>query len=171
MVNNMFYLNTFIIYSCLGHLLEIIFQSFFIKNPISGILFGPWTPVYGFGALIIILTYKTIFKKLNLNKFLEIIIAFVVVSILLSFIEWLGGILIEKIFGIIFWDYSDHRFNIGRYISLEMTLLWGILSLICYYIVNPILYKLIVKIPKTITYILSSLFFIDLVCTIVSRIY
>lgn len=171
MVNNMFYINIFILYSLLGHLLEMVFQSFFIENPNSGILFGPWTPVYGFGALIIILTYKTIFKKLHLNKFIEIVIAFITVSILLSFIEWLGGILIEKIFGIIFWDYSDQRFNLGRYISLEMTLLWGSASLICYYIVHPILYKLIVKIPKIVTYIFSILFLIDLVYTIVSKIY
>lgn len=167
----MYYINTFLIYSLIGHLLEMTAQSFFIENPNSGILFGPWTPVYGFGAIIIILTYKTVFKKLHMNKFLEIIIAFFIVSILLSFIEWIGGVLIEKIFGIVFWNYSDQRFNLGKYVSLEMTLLWGIASLICYYIINPILYKLIVKIPKFVTYIFAIIFFIDVVYTIVSKIY
>lgn len=167
----MYYINTFVIYSLIGHLLEMTAQSFFIKNPNSGILFGPWTPVYGFGAIIIILTYKTVFKKLHTNKFLEIVIAFFIVSILLSFIEWIGGVLIEKIFGIVFWNYSDQRFNLGKYVSLEMTLLWGGASLICYYVINPILYKLIVKIPKFVTWILALLFFVDVVYTIVSKIY
>ena len=167
----MYYINTFIIYSLLGHFLEITAQSFYLKNPNSGILFGPWTPAYGIGCIIILLTYKTIFKKMKTNKILEILVAFIVVSILLSLIEFLGGILIEKIFGIVFWNYSNQKFNIGKYISLEMTLLWGIASLLFYYIINPIIYKLIIKIPKFVTYLLFILFLTDLICTIISKIY
>ena len=39
-------------------------------------------------------------------RFIETIIMFLVVGIVLSFLEALGGVLIEKIFGVVFWDYS-----------------------------------------------------------------
>ena len=169
MVNDMYLLNCFFIYSILGFIAEALITLIFKGNFSSGILFGPWTPVYGLGAIIIIIVSHKLFKNLHLNRFIETIIVFFVVSIILSSIEWLGGILIEKIFDITFWDYSSQKFNLGKYISLEMTLLWGIMSIIFIYIIRPILDPLIKKIPKWLTIILSILFIIDLIMTFLVR--
>ena len=55
----MYYINSFFIYSILGHFIE----GFFYTNSDSGILFGYWTPVYGIGVVSILLIYDFLDKS------------------------------------------------------------------------------------------------------------
>lgn len=104
-----------------------------------------------------------------MHRFWETVIMFFVVGIVLSSIEALGGVLIEKIFGEVFWDYSQQKFHIGHYISLEMTLVWGAISIIFIYIVHPLLKGIIKKIPSFITIILVVLFLFDCTKTFIDK--
>lgn len=166
----MYYINYFFICSILGFLLETSFYTFCKWDGGSGFLYGPWTPVYGIGAIIIIIIFDFIFKKIKTNKFLKFIIFFITTCILLSIIELIGGVLIEKIFSITFWDYSDHKFHIGKYISLEMALVWGLASTIFIFLLRPLIDKFIDKIPKIITYLLLVLFVIDNIVTLIYKV-
>lgn len=161
----MYYLNCFIIYSILGFLLETI-VAFITKSGFnSGIMYGPWTPIYGIGVVVILLLSHYFFMNLHLPRWIETIIVFFIVSIFLSCLELIGGVLIEKAFNITFWDYSSHNFNIGKYISLEMTFVWGIATIIFIYIINPLLESMIKKIPNYITIVVLILMFSDLIIT------
>ncbi len=135
----------------------------------SGIMYGPFTPIYGIGTVIILVLSKYFFINLHMPRWIETIIVFFILSIFLSCLELLGGILIEKIFGIIFWSYKNHKYNIGNYISLEMTFIWGVVSILFIYIINPILKKLILKIPYSITYILLFSFILDCITTFIKN--
>ena len=53
-------------------------------------------------------------NKLKIGRFWKIITLFIVNSIILSVIEAFGGYLIKWIFHKELWNYSNHRFNIGR---------------------------------------------------------
>lgn len=170
MVKVMYYTNYFFICSILGFLLETCFYTLFKWDGGSGILYGPWTPVYGIGAIIIIIFFDFIFKKINTNKFSKFIIFFVSICIFLSIIELIGGILIEQIFNITFWDYSNHKYHIGKYISLEMALVWGLASTLFIFLLRPLIDKFIYKIPKIITYILIILIVIDTFFTIFNKV-
>ena len=75
----MYYLNYFFIFSIFGHLLETTMYKIFNWNLESGFLYGYWTPVYGLGAILILFLSNYIFKKLKLNKFLEIIIFLIII--------------------------------------------------------------------------------------------
>ena len=169
MVINMYLTNCFFIYSFLGFLLEGIFTLIVSRHFSSGILYGPWTPVYGFGAVLTIVISKKIFKKMHQNKFIETLVTFLVLTIVLTVIEWLGGILIENLFHETLWNYKDYKFNIGKYIALEMALVWGIASILVIYFLKPIIDKLENKIPKSITTLLSILFIIDLITTTIIK--
>ncbi len=169
MVINMYLTNCFFIYSFLGFLLEGIFTLIVSGHFSSGILYGPWTPVYGFGAVLTIVISKKIFKKMHQNKFIETLVTFLVLTIVLTIIEWLGGILIENLFHETLWNYKDYKFNIGKYIALEMALVWGIASILVIYFLKPIIDKLENKIPKSITTLLSILFIIDLITTTIIK--
>ncbi|MCI8485493.1 MAG: putative ABC transporter permease, partial [Lachnospiraceae bacterium] len=149
----MYYINCFFIYSIIGFLFEHIIYFLLGHEGDSGILYGPWTPVYGIGILIIILVSNFIFKNLHSSKLLQTLVIFIAVVVLLTTIELLGGILIEKIFKITFWDYSNFKFHIGKYIALEISLAWGLLSIFVVYIIKPLLDKLIFKIPIWLTVI------------------
>ena len=165
----MFYINFFLFFSIFGYLFETLCAYIFKSGFNSGILYGPWTPLYGFGVIIIMLLSNKIFESLHLNKVVETIIVFVVITIVLTILEWLGGILIEKLFHITFWDYSNYKYHIGKYISLEMSLVWGVGSIILIYLVLPWSLNLIKKIPLLVTIIFSFLFLIDMVVTTISK--
>lgn len=160
----MYFLNYFFVSSILGFLFESFFYITFNWEGNSGYLFGPWTPVYGIGSVIIIFIYNFLNKKIK-NKLVKFITFFLSISIILSIIEFIGGTLIENIFHEVFWDYSDHLLNIGKYVSIEMGLIWGIISTLFIYLIKPFLDKYIVYIPKGLSYILVILFIIDNIAT------
>jgi uncharacterized membrane protein len=119
------------------------------------------------GAVLIIFMTRLVFHKLEESKLKKIIVTFLFVTITLTIIELLGGILIEKVFDEVFWDYTHHRFSMGPYISLEMSILWGVVSLLFSYIIKPKIDPLIKKIPILITILVLIIFLIDLIKTFI----
>ena len=83
----MFYVNCFFVYSILGYILETVVSLITKSNFKSGILTGPWTIVYGIGALVILFTSNYLFKNLHMNRVIETIVLFFVIGIILSFLE------------------------------------------------------------------------------------
>ena len=157
----MYYLNYFIIFSILGH----FFESFFYASGDSGIFLSYWTPIYGIGTVIILIINKWI-DKFNISKVLKVLYLFLFSSIVLSTIEALGGYLIKWIFDVELWNYTNYRFNIGRYTALEMALIWGLSSILLIYFIKPISDKMVIKIPRIVTYIIIGLFIIDIIITL-----
>lgn len=166
----MYYFNCFWIYSTIGFLLETICYNIFNWSGESGILYGPWTPLYGFGAIIIILTTKFTFRNFKGNKYLKLFLVFLFNFIFLSLIELVGGLLIEKLFSITWWDYSSHKYHIGKYICLDMSLIWGLSSIVLIYIIKPLMDKIIKKIPAFIGIIMTLIISIDFIITIINKI-
>ena len=80
MVINMYLLNCFFVYSILGYFLEMVFGLFVSSHPESGILYGPWTPIYGIASVLIIIISDKLFKNLHLNRIVETIIVFFIIS-------------------------------------------------------------------------------------------
>ncbi len=160
-----YYLNSFLIYSIIGFLIESSLKYFFLKDMNNGILYGPWIPVYGIGCVFIILIMRFVFNRIKVNRFFKIVLVFLLSAVILTLIELLGGLLIEAIFHKVFWNYSDMKFNIGPYISLEMAFLWGLMSLVLIYLIKPIVDKIIKKIPSIITYLVFVSFIVDLIFT------
>lgn len=166
----MYLLNCFFIYSILGFLLEGTYTLITSNHFSSGILYGPWTPVYGFGAILTIIISQKIFKKMHKSRFTETLVTFIVLTIVLTLIEWLGGIIIENVFHETLWNYKNFQFNIGKYISLEMALIWGLISIFIIYFIKPIIDKIEKKIPKSLTYTLLIFFIIDIITIIITKI-
>lgn len=160
-----YYINVFLIYSMIGYLIETTLKTFVFKGMNNGILYGPWIPVYGLGCCMIIFIMRLVFNRFKLPRWAKIITTFFISMIILTLMELLGGLLIEKIFNKVFWDYSDLNFNIGHYIALEISLVWGIMSMVVIYLIKPIIDKIIKKIPSIITYLVLILFIIDLIFT------
>ncbi len=156
----MYYINIFFIYSILGFIVE----TFFVSME-SGILYGPWTIVYGFGMTFIYLVYDKFLHKFKYRYLYLFLISFVFLPIF----EIIGGNIIEKLFGVIYWDYEIELFSIGKYTSLFMALLWGISSVITFYFIRDFLDKIVKKIPKFITWIVIILFIIDIVCSLIFK--
>ena len=64
-------INCFFIYSVLGFFFEATYNLITSNHFSSGIMYGPWTPIYGIGAILTIQIHKSIFEKSNQNKFVK----------------------------------------------------------------------------------------------------
>ncbi len=159
------YIKQFIFFSVIGYVFERLVGILMHNNFESGILYGPYTPIYGFGILIIIYGSDYIFKHLHLKRYQENFIVFGLLFFTITILELLGGILIEKIFGTVFWSYENLKFNYGHYIAIEVSLLWSILGIIIYYF-KEILLAIIEKVPPIIYYLFIIIIPIDVIYTI-----
>ena len=164
-----YYIKYFIIYSIIGYILETSIKYLFNPSMHNGSLYGPWIPIYGLGTCLIIIIMRLVFNRFKINRINKIILVFIISMISLTLLEFIGGHLIHFITGKVFWDYSKMKFNIGKYISLEISLVWGIMSLIIIYIIKPIIDKVIKKIPSTITYLVFIFFLIDLIISFITN--
>ena len=123
-------LTYFIIYSILGWVLESIFRSLCERKLINtGFLKGPFCPIYGVGALIMILLLSS-FES-------NFIILFVMSFLVLTFWEYMVGYFLEKVFHTKYWDYSNHKFNIQGRICLSNSIYWGILGVLFIKYIQP----------------------------------
>lgn len=164
----MYYINSFFVYSLLGFIIEsTIFKNTKLKA--SGVLKGPITIVYGIGALILLLTNRYIIDKIKLKEPLKITITFIIYIITLTLVELICGYLCNLIFNVDMWNYTDKKYNIGKYICLEYIGIWGIYGIITTYILKPFIDKIIKLIPKEITYLLLFITTLDFIITIITK--
>ena len=109
----------FIIGSIVGYLLEMIVglvqNGYFVSK--QGLIYGPFSQVYGIGLVIYYLLIP------NNKKNLEI---FLISMILGGVVEYIFSYLQETFFGTISWDYSNLLFNINGRTSLLHCIYWGI---------------------------------------------
>ena len=161
--DNMYSLNCLIIYSILGFLLESTIYKVKKSKRHSGICFGPLTYVYGFGVLGLNLLDQYFLPRIKGNRFFKGIITFFSCAFLMSIIEWLGGVILYALFQVRLWDYSKKAYNMGPYVCLELSFIWGILGCFYLYFVKKHLDPLISKIPKKVTLILTFLELVDII--------
>lgn len=154
----------FIIYSFLGWVMESILKTVLEKKFVnSGFLHGPVCPIYGFGAIIMIL-FLNMFRS-------NILILFIMSFLILSIWEYIVGLLLEKIFHTKYWDYSENKFNIKGRVCLLNSLFWGILGVVFTLYMHPFIEEKIQLIPYNILIIIGIIIYIILIIdTIVSTV-
>lgn len=133
----------FTAYSFLGWLMESIFCSIPAHKWVNrGFLSGPFCPVYGFGALLVVALLTPFSYNLPL--------LFIVAVILTSTLEYLTAVMMETLFHTKYWDYSEHRFNFQGRICLENSIMFGLLSVAAVDFLQPALKALIGRIPPAL---------------------
>ena len=137
MDNTFFHILTyFVIYSFLGWVLESTVRTICERKIINtGFLIGPFCPIYGFGAIIMIL-FLNEFKS---NSILLFFISFIVLTLW----EYIVGVLLEKFFSTKYWDYSDHKFNYKGRICLINSIAWGILGVLFINYIHPFIIQVL----------------------------
>ena len=165
----MYYIKIFLLYSLLGFIMESTLYKIKVVNKHSGIFYGPMTAVYGVGIISIELLNKYFFKKIKCNKILKLIIEFITLTIILSLIEFLGGNILNYLFDIDMWNYSNIKPNFGKYICLRNSIIWGILGTTYIHIFKKFTDKLLNQITNKETYLFITLFIIDTIITIITK--
>lgn len=145
----------FLLYSFLGWGMEVIYAAFrFGKFVNRGFLNGPVCPIYGAGAILVILVLTplkmdlvSLFQISNSFSFFSAVfkllgnIAFLFTASILftSVLEFITGFILERFFHSKWWDYSENKWNIKGYICLKFSLLWGAACLIVIYFIHPLI--------------------------------
>lgn len=144
----------FIIYSILGYIVEVASCSMISKKLVynRGFLIGPYLPIYGTGIILII---STLDKYRN-----DIMALFIMSMVYCTVLEYLTSLIMEKIFNLRWWDYSDKRFNVNGRVCLTNGVLFGLGGLIMVEFINPIMESFINWMPNLLVYILSIILFI-----------
>ena len=132
MKNIFYYFLLFLIYSIIGYILECAYCSIRNKRLIlnRGFLVGPYLPIYGSGAVLIVLF---------LNKYIsDPLIVFIMGALIATILEYITSFVMEFIFKARWWDYSKEKYNINGRVCLLNTLLFGIGVLVMMYLINPV---------------------------------
>ena len=164
----------FIIYSFLGWVWETSFCSIRARHFINrGFLNGPIIPVYGFGAVFVIIALSLLAPYIpHRLPLIDIPLVFLAGMIICTILEYITAVILESAFHIRWWDYSKQRINFQGRICLKSALFFGLMSVIIIYIVQPLISYASVNIPENIenplALVLLILITIDLAVTISS---
>lgn len=134
-INKIFIL--FMIGSIIGYIVEMIValvQKGHLESR-QGVIYGPFTPVYGVGIVI----YYLCFSKIKTRQKSKI---FLISMLIGGIIEYLCSFLQEKIFGTVSWDYSNWILNINGRTTLIHCTYWGLAGLLYISLIEPIIPKI-----------------------------
>lgn len=134
---------SFVIYSILGWFVESVYMSCCNRKVTNrGFAKSPFCPIYGFGA---------VFGNLLLSPLKGNLIAmYLTGAVLATIFEFLVGKLMIRLFGELWWDYSEKPFNYKGILCLESTAAWGFYALGIVYFLNDIVYRWIDRIEMGI---------------------
>lgn len=155
----------FVLFAIAGYICEVIFAAIVLGKFVNrGFLNGPWCPIYGFGVVIVAICLKPLSKSL--------LVLFIGSVLLTSVLEYFTGFILEKVFDQKWWDYSDDKFNLGGYICLKFSLLWGVACTAVVKLVLPAVDAVIRVVPHfvglIVTGVIVALMLIDLSATVIT---
>ncbi len=120
----------FFLYCFLGWCFESTVVSVQQRHFVNrGFLRGPMLPIYGFGATILLHVSLPLYNR-------PVALFFASMAAATAF-EYVVGVIMEKLFKVKYWDYSEHRFQFQGRICLQSSLCWGFLGLILARVIHP----------------------------------
>ncbi len=165
------YILYFFIYAFLGWCFETLYAVYelghFVKR---GFLFGPMCPIYGYGALILLIFLRK-YQKNSFKLFFMSMIVF-------SAFEYFVSFALEGAFMAHWWDYTNEFFNLNGRISVLFSFVWGVSAILFINHIHPFMKKqlnkrIIKKIPvliqSTIIKILCLIYIVDTILSCIAH--
>lgn len=153
----------FFIFAFAGWLLETAYGisqlGYFTKR---GFLYGPICPIYGFGALILII-FLSKYRKHSLKLF-------VLAAVVCSAFEYFVGFVLDALFADKWWDYSTEFLNLNGRISILYTFAWGVIAIVFVNFIFPFIEKHLNKKLNNIPFKYQKVFTIVLLATLATDI-
>ncbi len=139
------------IYSIMGWIYESTLCSVRSHKFINrGFLNGPYCPIYGSGALLVILI---------LGRITNPVLLFFLGAIVTCSLEYATSYLMEKLFHARWWDYTKRKFNINGRVCLIGAVVFGAFSVLIVLVVHPFVEGLTDKLPDIARHVLSASLF------------
>lgn len=157
----------FMLYAIIGWCYEVFLEVVVYKWGFSnrGVLFGPYCPVYGFGAIAFLFTvYPLIKNKKSTKKILMIPVVFLLCTIIATSIELITSYLCEFTMGSWPWQtYANYKYNFQARIALSPSIRFGIGGVVFLYVLQPLFEKLCDKLGNKKVNIISNILIVLLI--------
>lgn len=140
----------FVLCSVIGYLIEMgwcyLYHGFFESR--KSLIFGPFSIIYGVGAVLIIMVANSMHNKGTL-------ILFWTAAILGTVFEYACSYIQEKVFGTVSWDYGDTFYSLGGRANLIFSIGWGVIAVLVVKVVLPYFNHIIESIPNNIGFTMT----------------
>lgn len=151
----------FVVCCFLGLIVEVIWHMVIVEPGVyqdrAGLLYGPFSPIYGLGAVLMTIALNRFHDR---NPLVIFLVSAVIGGAFEFFVSWF----LEVAFGIIAWDYSGTFLNIDGRTNFAFMCIWGVLGLLWVRYALPLMLKIVNMIPWNWRYIVTS------VCTMIMAI-
>ena len=138
----------FIAYSVGGWVCESVYCSVLDGRVINrGFLNGPVCPIYGTGAMLVVIFLLPVQNSL--------LLVFLLGMVMTSALEYLTSVVMEKLFHARWWDYSQHRFHIHGRVCLLNSTLFGLMSMVLMKWIHPFFSRVILSLPPMTAKVLA----------------
>lgn len=152
----------FTLASILGFIVETIYIYLVCGNIVKrGVLIGPYCPIYGFGAIILYLSFFEVRREKQ-----NIPLIFIISSLLMGSFELMCGLGFKYFLNIEMWNYAGKFLNILNYTTVPILISWGILGTIYVFFVHPLIIRIVSLFPKRIMKRISLIIVCILICDI-----
>ncbi|MBT1179779.1 putative ABC transporter permease [Bifidobacterium vespertilionis] len=131
----------------------------------AGMLYGPLSPIYGFGACILTICLNRLYR-------MNPVLIYLASAVIGGAFEYCSSWFLEVAFGIVSWDYTGQWLSIGGRTSGKYMMFWGLLGLLWIKVALPPLLRLINRIPwkwrYSATLVLFAFLFVDGLMTLMA---
>lgn len=132
----------FFTYGFLGWCTEVAYATTKQKRFVNrGFLNGPICPIYGVGVSVVIYFLTPVSENL--------IFLYLASTVLVTVLEGLTGYFMDRIFHHKWWDYSNQPLNIGGYVCLIFSLVWGVACVVIVKVIHPVIHHVLALLPVT----------------------
>lgn len=138
----------FVIYCFIGWVWECCYVSVLQKKWVNrGFMHGPFLPIYGSGAIVILFTTLPVRNN--------IILIYIFGMLSATILEYCTGACMEKLFKVRYWDYSNQPLNLNGHICFFVSLGWGAFSVVLVKFAHLPIERMVLSIPDTVTDIVT----------------
>lgn len=142
------WLALFYFYCVFGWCFESTYVSLKEHRPVNrGFMKGPWLPLYGSGA-VLILWLTLPFQETP-------ILVYLIGAAGATVLEYVTGVVMLRLFRVRYWDYSNQRFQYKGHICLTSTIVWGFLSLLMVYVVHEPVARVVLGLSEDVSSVLT----------------
>lgn len=130
----------FYLYCFLGWCFESTYVSVKSKKLVNrGFMGGPFLPLYGSGAIMMLVVSAPFRDNLLLTYLAGVVGA--------TALEYITGVTMEALFKVRYWDYSNQRFNYKGHICLSSSVAWGFLTILMTRVIHRPIEQFVLGIP------------------------
>ena len=129
----------------LGWVLEFFFRNLishsgprgkFFINP--GFCKGPWLPIYGIGLATMFVICWEVSTRIHIEGIFGDLLIILIIAVVMTIIEFIGGLFLLKFMNLRLWDYRDQPGNIMGIICPVFSIIWGSIGAVYYLFIHKI---------------------------------